>query len=1001
MTTLIQVSNQEAHAVTVNRNFEAVSAAALFGVKRSLTVNLTFAYYGGVIGAPGSYTTVADGTIALSDNTTNYIEATTAGAVSSNTAGFTIGRVPLYTALTASGQITVLTDYRQPYQAFDTGPDTFTNIAINTGTITANTPAITTTQTWNNVGVDFVAQDHQVIDTASGAGSLLARWRAGAAGTTLMASISKVGAMVLAAGLTMGGALAGATTGAFSGALTAASLNTSSGAISGGAISGTTGIFSSYLYTNGINAFHNATGNVALRVGVGVTNSLAAGEGVEFNTTAGSHTSIAAYDRAASAYRELRLGGLTTTLQASGSTIAAASSTGLAVTGALTTTLAAAGNVATFTSGAATPYSIYVYSGTNLSGISRNPSLSQEALIFNGTTATLWGPGQTANIAISAVGAVVLGDYLKLDKNQNAATYMQISNTNAGTGTYMGYNLSNGTTSAWFQLQGSGASAYGALLANMATIYTAHVAGMVLMADSGGPIIFAAGGNAEKGRFTSAGLSVTGTLNTTGNAAIGGSPVSQYGLRVIGTQSGSATQRGVDMQPTFNSSATSVGAGLHVEWATAAAAFTMTNGYGMFIQTPSKGAGSAITNNYGLYIDAMTSGSTINRAIHTAGGDHYFGGAVATTGNISITGAGDMGLIVTASNGAAKSMVRYENSADADHAWWTGRESDGTFRFYHSTGATFAAGTLTTAILISTSDVVTFASNLNAVGNLIVGSALTGASNYIVIDGATTGSPYVQWNQNGVGKAFIQYDNSNTAMVCYTAGDWRWRSGSSSPDQMRLTPAGLFKTSSNGTYIDTARPSHEIRQTNTAYEMIIMSHTGANPYGIDMRFTAGSPDNNTNFFGYYQDSTTLRAAHYSDGDWYNHDGTYGTISDMRYKPWMEPAKSQWADVKALSGAMINYTTKWNPYKKLLGWGAQDVQGISPGAVREVKWGGEMALATDDMTILKKGFAALGECMIRVENIEDEVTSMKNQIEELVAFKAHAIDKFPVLSQARH
>src|SRR3990167_6955390 len=112
MSTLDQVSQQQAHAVTVNANFDAVAASALFGVKQRLTTGLTFAYYGGIIGGYGAFTTIADGTLALTGSATNYIEATTAGVISSNTSAFTAGRVPLYTAVTNTTGITTLTDYR-------------------------------------------------------------------------------------------------------------------------------------------------------------------------------------------------------------------------------------------------------------------------------------------------------------------------------------------------------------------------------------------------------------------------------------------------------------------------------------------------------------------------------------------------------------------------------------------------------------------------------------------------------------------------------------------------------------------------------------------------------------------------------------------------------------------------------------------------------------------------------------------------------------------------
>ena len=144
MTTLTHVSNQQAHAVTVNDNFEAVSASALFGVKESLTTGLTFAYYGGIIGGFGAFSVIADGTVSLTGSATNYIEATTAGVVSSNTSAFTAGRVPLYTAVTSASAITTLTDYRVLSSAFFTGGAGFATLTLARQTTDPATPSAST-----------------------------------------------------------------------------------------------------------------------------------------------------------------------------------------------------------------------------------------------------------------------------------------------------------------------------------------------------------------------------------------------------------------------------------------------------------------------------------------------------------------------------------------------------------------------------------------------------------------------------------------------------------------------------------------------------------------------------------------------------------------------------------------------------------------------------------------------------------------------------------------
>lgn len=66
----------------------------------------------------------------------------------------------------------------------------FNSLTLTGGTVTASSPVLTTTQTWNNAGVTFVGKSNEFTDTASASGSLLERWQVG--GTTKF-SVDKTG----------------------------------------------------------------------------------------------------------------------------------------------------------------------------------------------------------------------------------------------------------------------------------------------------------------------------------------------------------------------------------------------------------------------------------------------------------------------------------------------------------------------------------------------------------------------------------------------------------------------------------------------------------------------------------------------------------------------------------------------------------------------------------------------------------------------------------------
>jgi hypothetical protein len=105
-------SSQASKEVTANALFDACSPAALFGRRASTTAALTWGYYGGVMLVDGVPTAIANGTVALSASSTNYVEATRAGVVSKNTTGFTAGRIPLYKIVTGTATVTSYEDWR-------------------------------------------------------------------------------------------------------------------------------------------------------------------------------------------------------------------------------------------------------------------------------------------------------------------------------------------------------------------------------------------------------------------------------------------------------------------------------------------------------------------------------------------------------------------------------------------------------------------------------------------------------------------------------------------------------------------------------------------------------------------------------------------------------------------------------------------------------------------------------------------------------------------------
>jgi len=116
--------------------FDALSPASFFGRRASTSSGLTWGYYGGTMLVDGALTQIANGTLALSAATTNYVEITRAGVISKNTTAFTPGAIHLYTIVTGASTVTSYTDYRAWVQPKDQTSNV--SIAVTAADVTLN-----------------------------------------------------------------------------------------------------------------------------------------------------------------------------------------------------------------------------------------------------------------------------------------------------------------------------------------------------------------------------------------------------------------------------------------------------------------------------------------------------------------------------------------------------------------------------------------------------------------------------------------------------------------------------------------------------------------------------------------------------------------------------------------------------------------------------------------------------------------------------------------------
>jgi len=106
---------QASKEATFNAVVDALTPSSFFGRNSVTTTGLTWGYFGATIMVDGVLTAIANGTVALTASTTNYVEVNRSGTVSKNTTAFTPGSIPLYTIVTGGSTISSYTDHRMPH----------------------------------------------------------------------------------------------------------------------------------------------------------------------------------------------------------------------------------------------------------------------------------------------------------------------------------------------------------------------------------------------------------------------------------------------------------------------------------------------------------------------------------------------------------------------------------------------------------------------------------------------------------------------------------------------------------------------------------------------------------------------------------------------------------------------------------------------------------------------------------------------------------------------
>jgi len=191
------------------------------------------------------------------------------------------------------------------------------------------------------------------------------------------------------------------------------------------------------------------------------------------------------------------------------------------------------------------------------------------------------------------------------------------------------------------------------------------------------------------------------------------------------------------------------------------------------------------------------------------------------------------------------------------------------------------------------------------------------------------------------------------------------------------------------------------------------NNTATNPYGIAIDFDLASPDDNSRYFLFCTDSTTIRCRIDSDGDVKNHDNSYGAISDERIKQDIRDSNSQWNDIKAVRVRNFKKKDDVRQYGEdaweQIGVIAQELETVSPKLIKhsdptpsdilsdsafgtlyqegdeipegknvgDVKEVHQQVKGVSYSVLYMKSIKALQEAMERIETLEAKVQTLEN------------------------
>jgi hypothetical protein len=406
--------------------------------------------------------------------------------------------------------------------------------------------------------------------------------------------------------------------------------------------------------------------------------------------------------------------------------------------------------------------------------------------------------------------------------------------------------------------------------------------------------------------------------------------------------------------------------------------------------------------------------------------DSQYGGGSARA-FINRNSTGNQSTLMFTTGVAITNGTAWAGSVD----WSMGMTNDATNNFYIGYGDIYSAGNR--KLTIASTGAATFSSTLQS-GSLTVSDVTANTYFYntfsnaanrnwalafgignlgdfnIMVSNAQSGNPIsagtskfnIQTNGNlglgtnsptaAAGLAFVLNSGASQGRICIKTSSTGDASGAGLQIGMAGTSA-FIEQRENADLTLATNASERMRITNQGQTQFIHSQTdldilyarngSSSPYGMNITFTAASPNNSTNNFTYFADSSGLRCRIMSNGGIANYATNNIVLSDERLKKDITPLESVWDKVKNIE--IVKYKFNDQTHDDFnIGVIAQQVEKIAPELIEIEGWG----TIADDGTNYKGVYEAdinyysikaLQEAMIRIEEQQLQIKELKKLI----------------------